>query len=786
VAGPSTPTRVIYAKLTSTGAYDVVAKTKTIDLPAARELAELMQLGNLPFGVHIEEELGYARPSGGGHVIARYTTYGWNDGRPAPPMTDLLWVDDVTFERVGRNPFALIPHSDAVFAELTELDAVKVPTVDPPRELARLRALGAAGATDFTNFVAGVLASDSLLMVGAQNQAANLERLMLLLPPRLRDRITFQTCAYQAPQLRRRVTVADAMHANLRQAAWSRVLPDDADSLTLNPAQRFSEFLSAPEQMQRAHELYEKLGESVAEGEGVLAAEATRLVRLADFLTALDRKLITEAVRLMGKATEAEASIELAEIEARFPPAAVAEAMVAVFESGSDDQALARALSVARGDASARYHDTLCDAVLTARREGHPALVTLLLRYAARASDADRAIRLHAALRPAAIAGTAFTVTDFPGPIASYLEVHLAGNRWRPLVAATSLIRAAGELYDLLRTREARSQVEHGCAAAIDDALRAITLTAMDVRDLRALQEALDAIAHDWSGRFAVALLTDAYLKRVNPTDLKEQAERLAGSASADCVGALCAALLAHIADTNDGELRVRMAAAAQALLGAHKDRQLGVRIAALLDQLGVHDNDLLEQPAFAAVLPLLGDTAREAALAQALGHALNRMLVDNGASGRAAVAELAAAVYEARASQQTIAVGSRALAAVLSSLRAARESGALAQHPLQIELALDLLAFAADPTAFRQIETTALGRSDAIAVRLRRLDRAIAQSVTAQDEHLYSALADALETVPGPLDAGARQRLRQALGTTGMHRRVLEAFNSVIQRPAS
>src|SRR5262245_596934 len=160
VAGPTAPTRVIYAKLTSTGAYDVVAKTRAIDLSAARELAELMQLGNLPFGVRIEEELGYARPSGGGHVIARYTTYGWNDGRPAPPMTDLIWVDDVAFERVRRNPFALIPHSDDVFAELTELEAVKVPTIDQALELTRLRALGSRAAADFTNFVAGVLAAD--------------------------------------------------------------------------------------------------------------------------------------------------------------------------------------------------------------------------------------------------------------------------------------------------------------------------------------------------------------------------------------------------------------------------------------------------------------------------------------------------------------------------------------------------------------------------------------------------------------------------------------------------
>src|SRR5688572_8578002 len=120
--------RIIYAKLTSSGAYDVVAKTANIELAAARELAEKMQLGNLPFGVKIGEEFGYARPESGGHVIARYTTYGWNDGRPAPPMTDLVWLDDAAFARVRSNPFVLIPHSDEVFAELTELPAYSLPS----------------------------------------------------------------------------------------------------------------------------------------------------------------------------------------------------------------------------------------------------------------------------------------------------------------------------------------------------------------------------------------------------------------------------------------------------------------------------------------------------------------------------------------------------------------------------------------------------------------------------------------------------------------------------------
>ncbi len=767
--------RIIYAKLTSTGAYDVVAKTSNIELAAARELAEKMQLGNLPFGVSIGEELGYARPEAGGHAIARYTTYGWNDGRPAPPMTDLVWIDDAMFSRVRRNPFALVPHSDDVFAELTELAPLQVAATDAETELARIREL-AGVVTDFTAFAAGVLSAESLLLVDTHNQVSNLELLVLLLAPRLRDRLTFQTCAYQPPQLRRRVTVADAMHANLRQANFSRVLPDEADTLTLNPAQRLTEFLDVPERLQRAHALYERLHE--ADQLGTFAVEAARLIRLADFLILLDGKLITEALRLIARATGSEAAIELAELEARFPPLAIAEAMVALFESGADEGALVQLLQAARGPAAASYHDALCNAVLATRREPSAELGVLLLQYLTAAGQADRAVRMHAALRtPGAVAG--FPTGDPTTPLARYFDALTSRNRIRPLAVAAATLQAAAELYTQLRTSEARNQVELDCATLLGEAARALSLTALDVRDLRALQAAVDASAHEWNRKFASALLADAYLLRASPAELKQSATRIGAEGTMEWVGALSATLLARIPDSQDAELRQRLSVAAHALLAAHPDARVGARVAALLEHIGVSDGQLLEQPAFAGVLPLLGDTAREASLAQSLSGALQRLYED----GTTAPAELAAAVFNARANQQSIAAGTRAFTAVVSALRQARERGLTARYPVQTELALDLLAFAADPIAFRQIESATLGRTDAIAVRLRRLDRAISEASAAQDEQLYHALADALESNRSGIDAAARQRLRNALGTTGMHRRIMEAFNSVVQR---
>jgi hypothetical protein len=126
---------------------------------------------------------------------------------------------------------------------------------------------------------------------------------------------------------------------------------------------------------------------------------------------------------------------------------------------------------------------------------------------------------------------------------------------------------------------------------------------------------------------------------------------------------------------------------------------------------------------------------------------------------------------------------GSRAYEAVVTALRNAREHGLIAQQPVQTELVLDLLAFASDPRAFVEIERAALGQSGAVTIRLRRLDRAISQSATANDELLYNTMAHALETDQAGVDTAARQRLRAALGTTGLHRRLLDAFNTVVQR---
>lgn len=780
MAAPQGPTRIIYAKLTSTGAYDVVAKTANVELSVARELAEKVQLGNLPFGVRVGEELGYARLDGS-NVVVRYTTYGWSDGRAAPLMTDLVWLDDAAFARVRRNPFVVVPRSDAVFEHLVELPPVELSTEsteDTERE--RIKQL-AAKANDFTTFVAGVLSAESLLIINPDNQANNLELLILLLPPRLRDRVTFQTCAYQAPQQRRRVTVAEAMHANLRQGGWTRVLPDEADSLTLQPANRFSEFLAAPERVQRAHALYERI--AAADVSSSLAAEATRLARLADFLPLIDNKLITEALRLVAKAKGSEATVMLEEIGSRFPPQALAEALGALYETRADDAALVRLTElIAAGPAEGASVDALSAALLGSRRDAPPELALLLLGQVA-ARDTDRAVRLLAAARQPGSAAPSVRVA-LPAHLAGYAEAQAGNAQTRPLESAAALVRAATQIYGRLQSQDARNQVESDCRSAVGHAVRSVTLGAADVRALRSLQTALDSMGVSWSADLGAAVLSDDAIIGSDRTGSgrtpAEQGKRLGESATPEWAGVICATLLMRVAHAPETDSRSSFADAAHALLAAHADQRLGARVALLLGQLGVSDTDLLEEPAFQQVLPFLGDTAREASLAQSLGSTLGKLFTDQADT---AAAELARLVFNARAAHQHLVSGSRGHAAAITALRAARERGLIARYPVQAELALDLLAFASDPNTFRDFESAALGRAEASAIRLRRLDRAVAQAATANDEALYSALAAALESGSNGIDPATRRRLREALGTAGLHRRLLEAFNTVVQR---
>jgi hypothetical protein len=99
-------------------------------------------------------------------------------------------------------------------------------------------------------------------------------------------------------------------------------------------------------------------------------------------------------------------------------------------------------------------------------------------------------------------------------------------------------------------------------------------------------------------------------------------------------------------------------------------------------------------------------------------------------------------------------------------------------------ELCLALLAVITSPGHMAALEDAALGSH--MSVRLRRLDHSIAECRAAEEEHRYDRIAAALESGRPAVDRDARERLRVALGTGGVSRRLMRVVASVMDREAS
>jgi hypothetical protein len=112
-----------------------------------------------------------------------------------------------------------------------------------------------------------------------------------------------------------------------------------------------------------------------------------------------------------------------------------------------------------------------------------------------------------------------------------------------------------------------------------------------------------------------------------------------------------------------------------------------------------------------------------------------------------------------------------------------ARAQSARADSAL-VEITIELLSVITDPAHVSELEDAALG--EGLVVRLHRLDRGIAQCRAAEDEDRYEQYARAVESADVPVDPDARERLRDALGTRGLKRRLLRAVSSVVERDAS
>jgi hypothetical protein len=196
-----------------------------------------------------------------------------------------------------------------------------------------------------------------------------------------------------------------------------------------------------------------------------------------------------------------------------------------------------------------------------------------------------------------------------------------------------------------------------------------------------------------------------------------------------------------------------------------------------LLADRGVAEHDLVALPGADALLPLLGGSHSQAILTRRLVAAIGR-----AAEHEDGVRELAGAVYAAHAQNVRIAPGTDVSARVIAALRPFADTAERSMPAA--ELCLALLAVITSPGHMAALEDAALGSH--MSVRLRRLDHSIAECRAAEEEHRYDRIAAALESGRPAVDRDARERLRVALGTGGVSRRLMRVVASVMDREAS
>lgn len=745
------PVRVIYAKLTSTGSYDVVARTANVSLEHARTLAERLLPGNPPLDASVGEEVAHLRPAEGGHVVLRFARYDWSDGgRGDVYITDIAWFSDSDFHAARANAFALVPHTAELFDREVELPHFAVSVRSPTDDAARLRELaGDAALLDAARtVVASAAAADPVLLVHPGDRARPMELFTLLLPPTLRTGLTFQTQAFRVPAVLPRVTLVDRGYANLREGRW-KMLPSMDTDVPMELAGRLVALAAHPDTLALTHNLHDEAYPHPVQTD--LRGAIARLVSLHGVAAALQHG---DPQAVLAAAADADADVRraaLRQCRRELGADAVHGALVALAREDGDVASKLLVLIRDAEDLPAPVAAALADQLGPAAPDE---LVIELATRCAAAGDLDRLVLLVSRDRRAI--GPRVKAPDTTPPAVHRLVTALAAPT-HDVGAAVDLLDACTAVLPSMGER-ARPHLLRACRDGVRDAAERTPATAHGVEAMVRLQE-------------AVARFNAAGGNVVIEAGASAPASMRAVLGSAHMLRALD-----DRAAGMDASIGRHVAEAVAGLEGTgQQGREL---LHQLLRYRGVPEHELVTMPGTEPLLTLLGGNAQHASASRQLVAALRA--APHGPED--AVRDLAAAVLHAHAARVRLVRGGE-LATEVAAALSALGSAAGSDGSALLEVCLELVGILADPADQADFEEAALG--DRMSVRLRRLDRSVALCRAVEREDRYERYATAVESPDVNVPESTRERLRDALGTRGLQRRLMRAVSSVVEQDA-
>jgi hypothetical protein len=472
--------------------YDVAARTPSLTAEGARRLCRVPDMGDP--AAPLDDAVAYLVAPEWGPVCARYYTNAQRDSSGRLTIVyDVVRPSREMMVAARFNPFRVFPPASAnrTIESRGELAAPLV--ADDIDDMARLlsllptldeRALG--------DVLAAVVAGGPVLWLNSAPLAV-IEAIVLLLPPGLRERFTFQSHTLGRPAHLPTLTVAEQQLGSLRDASWSVVLPRDRATLppaAVSASAALVELAGDAERLARAHRTIAKVGD-LDRDETVLAV-IERMLRLERFFADRDRSDIAAALTAVADApTDAERAALGAEVASAFESSELAAsvaglvertpaagwsaigALVPILQTRSESDPAASAMLneiVARvagtwlSDDAASTHGRALLAKFAASTRQHDAAVLLLPRGATEGvngrADADPLARfVELSLTPRPTIGAVREMTRLAVSIAGELSSRRAAQRLsvlqfaavRRAITASGLSCHASELESLRR-----------------------------------------------------------------------------------------------------------------------------------------------------------------------------------------------------------------------------------------------------------------------------------------------------------------------------------------------
>jgi len=425
-------------------------------------------------------------------------------------------------------------------------------------------------------------------------------------------------------------------------------------------------------------------------------------------------------------------------------------------------------LLAALGDVSPATVAALVDNL----RAGAPAdLAADLAGRCARAGDVPRLIQLIALDRRLIGARVAAADAGLQPEVRQLLAALRGGG-------AAELLLAAAAAHPRLHGTTAAESLHRLCRDSVADALERLQPTAAAIDGVLRLADAADAyVAAAGTSSSLPPVMAQYELAQPHAA---ETAVAVHGLPARAVLGGAMLARACEARAAGRSEEAGRCADRAAILLAA-AERAAVEQVRQALQQRGIRDHDLVALPGSDALLPLLGGNVQQAGLTRRIVAAIQGI----AGGSDAAVPDLAAAVVLAHGQRVRITSGGELSASVLAALRslaaANQGAGAGVGAAAATEVCLELLAVLTDAAHLADLEDAALG--DSMTVKLQRLDRSIAHCHAVEQEDRYERYAHAIESADVQLNGAVRERLREALGTRGLQRRLLRAVSSVIAR---